>query len=316
MLAATARATGSALLVVLMFLGWGLIIGALVDYVAAEFLSLSAGSRPWQVWGTLIGILIAAYPSFYWSGNPLSPYADWLLRSAWMAVLIDSARRLLRRSYRHIYQAADIIFCIGGPMLFITALVGWWIIDEVTTPLLLLYLLVITIIGLLGIYNNMLRMLALGYFNGYWLVDDNRLSYPFEAPLVVYKNLRPFLPKDDFLPWVLVGLTSLLVAALSCSSLRLNFAFPHYQSLHRLYRVFEKTPERSMLANVLLLLIVLLSIPLACVLINGLVPVINIHCFFAAVAIWCMDAHWDERLQQEPALSGDFRYFLSGEWRK
>ena len=292
MLAATARATGSALLVVLMFLGWGLIIWALVDYVAAEFLSLSAGSRPWQVWGTLIGILIAAYPSFYWSGNPLSPYADWLLRSAWMAVLIDSARRLLRRSYRHIYQAADIIFCIGGPMLFIT------------------------IIGLLGIYNNMLRMLALGYFNGYWLVDDNRLSYPFEAPLVVYKNLRPFLPKDDFLPWVLVGLTSLLVAALSCSSLRLNFAFPHYQSLHRLYRVFEKTPERSMLANVLLLLIVLLSIPLACVLINGLVPVINIHCFFAAVAIWCMDAHWDERLQQEPALSGDFRYFLSGEWRK
>ncbi len=292
MLAATARATGSALLVVLMFLGWGLIIWALVDYVAAEFLSLSAGSRPWQVWGTLIGILIAAYPSFYWSGNPLSPYADWLLRSAWMAVLIDSARRLLRRSYRHIYQAADIIFCIGGPMLFIT------------------------IIGLLGIYNNMLRMLALGYFNGYWLVDDNRLSYPFEAPLVVYKNLRPFLPKDDFLPWVLVGLTSLLVAALSCSSLRLNFAFPYYQSLHRLYRVFEKTPERSMLANVLLLLIVLLSIPLACVLINGLVPVINIHCFFAAVAIWCMDAHRDERLQQEPALSGDFRYFLSGEWRK
>lgn len=73
MLAATARATGSAVLVVLMFLGWGLIIGALVDYVAAEFLSLSAGSRPWQVWGTLIGILIAAYPSFYWSGNPLFP---------------------------------------------------------------------------------------------------------------------------------------------------------------------------------------------------------------------------------------------------
>jgi hypothetical protein len=316
MLAATSRATGRLLLVALMFLGWGLIVGALADYVGAEWLSLSPGSRHWQVWGTIIGIFIAAYPSFYWPGNPLPRYAGWLVGSTWIASLLDSARRLLRRSYRHLYQTADIIFCIGGPMLFITALVGWWVIDEVTASLLLLYLLVITLIGLVGIYNNLVRMLALGYFNGYWLVDDNKLSYPFEAPLVVFKNLRPLLPSDDLLPWVMVVLAGLLVAVLGCSTLRHKFTLPYYQSLHRLYRVFEKIPERSKLANFLLLLIIVLSIPLACVLINGLVPLINIHCFFAGLAIWCMDAHWMERLQQEPALSGDFRYFLSGDWRK
>ena len=63
-------------------------------------------------------------------------------------------------------------------------------LDEVNGAVLLLYLLLIGIIGVIGVYNNLVRMLAIGYFNGYWLVDDNMLSYPFVAPLRVYGNIN------------------------------------------------------------------------------------------------------------------------------
>ena len=68
-------------------------------------------------------------------------------------------------------------------MLVLTAFVGWWLIDEIDAVMLLFYLGLICLISVAGIYNNLVRMIAIGYFNGYWLIDLNMLSYLFEAPL-------------------------------------------------------------------------------------------------------------------------------------
>ncbi len=37
---------------------------------------------------------------------------------------------------------------------------------------------------------------------------------------------------------------------------------------------------------------------------------INIHLYFAGVAIWFLDGYWQREVAQEPALSTDFRYLL------
>lgn len=89
-------------------------------------------------------------------------------------------------------------------------MVGWWLIEEISGPMLLFYMGLIGVIAIAGIYNNPVRMLALGYFNGYWIIDDNKLSYPFEAPMRVDETIELMLAQLGGALWPMMLIVGLL----------------------------------------------------------------------------------------------------------
>ena len=308
----------------LLILGWALLASSLVNYVKEQFLGLGSGSRELQVWGAVLGILLSSYQTFYWRENPLRRLVfvypgDGGPSQLQQAVI--SMGYAVKRGYRLVFQTADVIFCVGAPLLVMTALVGWWLIDEITGTLIIIYLVLISIIALVGVYNNLVRMLALGYFHGYWLVDENKLSYPFEAPVGVYNNIQITLAKigPDLLP--LLSFSALILYALylllPSATTEPNQAHDDRGSVLKPSSLLGlDSYRRSLLTNVLLAGICLLAIPFGCLVLNALVDLVNIHCFFAALLILLLDYHWRQEFEQEPALCGDCRYFLSNLWRK
>ena len=85
--------------------------------------------------------------------------------------------------------------------------------------------------------------------------------------------------------------------------------------LRRSLNVIETKLDRQVFSNMLFLGGVLLCIPLAFLFLNSLIDLLNIHLFFFGTAIGLMDFCWKAVLDDEPALSGDVQYLLSGLWR-
>ena len=314
MLAKALGALGTAMLLLLMFAGWGLVILSVAGYTGSGW-GLSMNKHQ-QVWVAMVGLALCGYQTFYWFKAPMALLRRSHLRLQWLHRFLVNIGAVIKQVYRHIFQAVDVLFCIGGPMLLVTALVGWWMLDEVNGAVLLLYLLLIGIIGVIGVYNNLVRMLAIGYFNGYWLVDDNMRSYPFVAPLRVYGNINIVGLEAVPLPWLLVGMGLLLLAVFICCTRQRSLLSSNYPSLvNSAFIYLSKAPQRTLMANLLLLLIVVLSVLPLIMTVNWLIPVINIHCFYAAIVIWILDSLWCREFEEEPALCGDCRYLFSGDWR-
>ena len=101
--------------------------------------------------------------------------------------------RALHALYINLYLLADVIFCVGAPLLIISASAGWWLLEEVSYLALLGYCCMISLIVFTGLYSNLVRPLSLCYFFGYWLLSDSMLLYPFAAPALVQKNIATML---------------------------------------------------------------------------------------------------------------------------
>ena len=195
--------------------------------------------------------------------------------------------RLLHTVYSHLYQTTDVLFCIGLPMLVITALVGWWLIDEVVLSSMVLYLCLLLAISITGIYSNAVRMLSVGYFNGYWILSSDWLSYPFIAPMRLQQNVDLMVAEVGMAVLPVLGVVCLLLylASSAATSVReLGVRQDHF--LRRSLNVIETKLD-----------------------------LLNIHLFFVGTAIGLMDFCWKAVLDDEPALSGDVQYLLSGLWR-
>ena len=67
----------------------------------------------------------------------------------------------------------------------------------------------------------------------------------------------------------------------------------------------------SLVTKLLVTAILLLGALAAALFVNAMVNLINIHFFFATLAIFWMDALWRAEFDQEPALCVDCRYLLS-----
>ena len=278
MLAKALGALGTAMLLLLMFAGWGLVILSVAGYAGSSW-AFSINKHQ-QIWTAVVGLALCGYQTFYWFKATMALFRRSYLPLQWLDRFLLNVGVVIKKAYGHIFQAVDVLFCIGGPMLVVTALVGWWMVDEVNGSVLLLYLLLIGVIGVIGVYNNLVRMLAIGYFNGYWLVDDNMLSYPFVAPLRVYGNINILGLETVPLPWLLAGMALLLlVVFIVCIRQRSLLTSNYTRLVNSVFIYLSKFSQRTLVANLLLLLIVMLSVLPLSVAVNWLIPVINIHCF-------------------------------------
>jgi len=317
MLAIARRSIATILSLVLLCLGWGLLGLAVVDYLSSEFLGAPSGSSPRRIWCGLLGMTIAGGMTFCGRNQLLKqvlpPLAAQLPGYAFVQNCLSALGRLVKRLYSLLYQTADVIFCIGIPILVLTALVGWWLIEEIYSSMLLFYIGLIAVIAIAGIYNNPVRMLSLGYFNGYWLIDDNRLSFPFEAPLLVDQTLALMLDQLGGALWPMMIIMALLFYF--CYWLLTSGRFWFEERRQTADINVEILLAQSVVAKLLVSAIALLGLLAAVIFVNAMIDLINVHCFFAALAIFWMDALWRVEFDQEPALCGDCRYLLSGRWR-
>jgi hypothetical protein len=321
--------------------GWALLGLSVFSYIAGDLLELFPVARHVEILAGLLGLLISCYFIFYNGNKPtqkpviaeISLQTKRVPGAIVLASFCSGLRRFVRRSYAVLYQTTDVVFCVGAPMLVLTAFVGWWLIDEIDAVMLLFYLGLICLISVAGIYNNLVRMIAIGYFNGYWLIDLNMLSYPFEAPLRVSATIELMYDQAGAALWPLMLTAALLFyltywlvtskrksvgyleGSLLESSVNSSLNSSTNSSAKKDFQLFEKLFSDSLVAKVLVAIILLVAAPICLVFIDAMVNVINVHCFFAALAIFWMDALWRVEFEQEPSLCGDCRYLLSGDWR-
>lgn len=311
MLVKALGALGRAMLLLLMLSGWSLVILSVSGYAGSDW---GFSSKHQQVWAVLVGLTLCGYQTFYWFKAPMGLHRRNHLPLQLLERFLLNVGFVIKTVYRYMFQAVDVLFCLGGPLLVAAAMVGWWVVDEVNGSMLLLYLLLIGIICVTGVYNNLVRMLAVGYFNGYWLFDDNMLSYPFVAPLRIYGNINIVGLETVPLPWLLTAMGVLLLAVFICCTRQRSLLSSNYTSkLNLVFIYLSKAPRRTLMDNLLLLLIVMLSVLPLVVMVTWLISVINIHCFYPVLVIWILDSLWGCEFEEESKLCGDYRYLFSGD---
>ena len=142
---------------------WCLFAIVLADYIVGDLAGLIDTSKQTQAWSLLLLFVLFV-------GTGLGG-----LVSSVLIVVQDLFASALRSVYVNVYLLADVLFCIGTPLLIISASAGWWLLPEVSYVSLLIYSCMISIIFFVGLCCNLVRLLSLGYFFGYWLVDDAML---------------------------------------------------------------------------------------------------------------------------------------------
>lgn len=318
MLGAASRLT----LVLLMLSGWVLLLLAGLDYLLGNLLGLFATANDTQVWGVFLGFTLSLYPTFYWQKNPFKLWWRKLKKSSappgligLIGQLAKSAVSLLRFVYTHLYQIADVLFCIGLPMPVVTAFVGWWLLDEVSLTSMVLYLCLLLAISIIGIYSNAVRMLSLGYFAGYWIIVPDWLSYPFAAPMRVQQNIDVMITQSGIgLLWALGVICLLLYLARSAATSLHDMGVIQEHFVKRSIAVMERKLEGSKFADRFFFAALILGFPAAFLSLNSLIDQFNIHLVFAATVIILMDINWKMAMDNEPTLSGDVQYLLSRLW--
>ena len=145
------------------------------------------------------------------------------------------------------------------------------------------------------------------------LLDDNKLAYPFEAPMLVDETTGLMLGQMGNALWPMMIIVGVL------------FYFCYWLMTCRRFLAegdgqdqiisFEKLFKQSLVTRLLVLAILLLGSVAAFIFISAMEDLMNIHCFFATLAIFWLDALWRVEFESEPTLCGDCRYLLSGQWR-
>ena len=228
------------------------------------------------------------------------------------------AARGLHYLYTNLYLLADVVFCIGAPLLIVAASAGWWLLDEVSYLALLGYCCMISVIVFSGLYSNLVRLLSLGYFFGYWLVSDDLLLYPFFAPALVQKNITIMISGSaaSWLPIIGLGLIVYLWARRRASrGLERQVSSSEQNSsisvVPKFLEAIPKASSRELFGSGLSLFCLVMAVPLAVLVLNNIIAYLNPHVLFAGFAIWILDRHWQTDVASEPALSSDFRYFTN-----
>ncbi len=318
-----------ALLVLIVVNAWFLLGIVVCDYLFGNLLGLFTTSIYSQAWAILLLVALSFSPPL--KATQLN-IKQWCSTTGVGIYLIGSlvryqaiAARILHSLYINLYLLADVVFCVGAPLLIITATAGWWLLEEVSYVALLGYCCLISVIVFTGFYSNLMRLLSLGYFFGYWLLSEDMLLYSFAAPALVQKNIVIMLSDsaNSWLPFVgLVLIVYLLVrkgsAAIDVGAESKADAADSRGSLvsfSALSRLFSKPLNRQLFGNYLSLFCLLMAAPLGILLLNSIITYLNPHVLFAGFAIWIMDRLWQSDVADEPALSTDFRYFANLIWK-
>ena len=287
----------------------------MVDYIAGDLAGLFDTSRQSQAWSLLL--LLALSRSSMLRVTNLR-IGQWLANSLLgaivgpvLAAVRDVFASAMRSIYISVYLLADVVFCVGTPLLIISASAGWWLLPEVSYVSLLIYSCMISIIFFAGLYSNLVRLLALGYFFGYWLLDQAMLMYPFVAPAAAQQNIA-LIMTDAFnalLPAVgLVLIVYLLARRHGLEMVKTAISTDSSCGAKQIL-------SREFFSNYLLLGCLIMAIPLIVVISLSLIGHINVHMLFIGLGIWGLDRHWQEDVASEPALSSDWRYFLKLSWK-
>lgn len=318
------RSLQRALLVLAVISAWCLVAALITSYLFGNIFGLFTVSVHSQAWIILLLALLSLCPALKVTQLKLR---QWCRTTAAGIYLTDhleplraTAARVLHALYINLYLLADVVFCVGAPLLILSASTGWWLLDEVGYLSLLGYCCLITLIVFSGLYSNLVRLLSLGYFFGYWLLSEHMLLYPFMAPALVQQNFILIVKSGSLNSWLpVVGLA--LIAYLFVR--RSRAAELHRQSSSarknkrpgKLFQLIPISFNRDLLGNYLSLFCLLMAVPLGVLLLNSIMGYLNPHILFAGFAIWILDRFWQEDVVNEPALSRDFRYFVNLIWR-
>jgi len=294
---------------------WCLFAIVLIDYVVGDLAGLIDTSRQTQAWSLLLLFGLSRSATLRADNQKIRQWfvgtgLGTLVSPAFSAVR-DLFASALRSVYFNVYLLADVLFCIGTPLLIISASAGWWLLPEVSYLSLLIYSCMISIIFFVGLCCNLVRLLSLGYFFGYWLVDEAMLKYPFVAPAAVQQNIA--LVMTDALNTLLPAFGLVLIVYL--------LARRHWLKMIKAALTkdssqgSEPVSSRVFFSNYLLLGCLVMAIPLIAVITHTAISHINIHMLFVGLGIWALDLYWQDDVASEPALSSDWRYFLKLSWK-
>ena len=305
------------LLVLVVINAW-FVFGMLVcDYLFGNLLGFFSTSIQTQAWA----ILLLAALSFSSALNAAQVnIKQWCSTTGVGIYLLGSvgrcqaiAAKILHVLYINLYLLADVVFCVGAPLLILTASAGWWLLDEVSYPALLGYCCMISIIVFTGLYSNLVRLLSLGYFFGYWLLSENMLLYPFAAPAQVQKNIAIMLSgsANSWLPVIGLVLVVYLLARKGSAAIKQKADISNSRGVSPgLFRLFSTPFNRDLFGSYFSLFCLLMAAPLGILLLNSIIVYLNVHVLFAGFAIWILDRLWQSDVADEPALSADLRYFI------
>ena len=313
-------------LVLVVVNAWFLLGIVVCDYLFGNLLGLFSSSIYTQAWAILLLVALSFSPPLKATQQNIK---QWYSTTGVGIYLFESlgkyqmiAARILHSLYINLYLLADVIFCIGAPLLVISATAGWWLLEEVTYAALLGYCCLISVIVFSGFYSNLMRLLSLGYFFGYWLLSEDMLLYPFAAPALVQKNTAIMLSgsASSWLPVVgLVLIVYLLArkdsAAIDVTVERKADIADSRGFLPALSKLFSKPLNRELFGSYLSLFCLLMAAPLGIFLLNSIIAYLNPHVLFAGFAIWILDRLWQSDVASEPALSRDLRYFVTLIWK-
>jgi hypothetical protein len=320
------QALQRAVLVLIVVNAWFLLSIVVFDYLFGNLLGLFATSIHTQAWAILL--LVALSFSSALKATQLK-IKQWYSTTGLGIYLLEKfsrnigryqtvAARALHGLYINLYLLADVIFCVGAPLLIISASAGWWLLEEVSYLALLGYYCMISLIVFTGLYSNLVRLLSLGYFFGYWLLSDSMLLFPFVAPALVQKNIATMLSGSisGWLPVIGLVLIVYLLARRGRATIIERSDWPGAKSpLRELFKLFPKRFNRQLFGNYLSLFCLLIAAPLLILMFNSIIGYLNPHVLFAGFAIWILDKLWQTDVLHEPALSSDCRYFVNLIWK-
>jgi len=319
------QALQRAVLVLVVVNAWCLLAIIVIDYLFGNLLGLFPTSIDTQAWAILLLVALSYSPALKAAELKIKQWYSTTAVAIYLAEKFaknisrykTAVARSLHAMYINLYLLADVIFCVGAPLLIITASAGWWLLDEVSYLALLGYCSIISLIVFTGLYSNLVRLLSLGYFFGYWVLSDSLLLYPFAAPALVQKNISTML-SSSFTSWLpVIGLV--LVVYLLARRGRANVDSSGWQGftrfLRELFKFFPEGLNRQLFGNYLSLLCLLMAAPLIIMILNSIIGYLNPHVLFAGFAVWMLDRLWQTDVIHEPALSSDCRYFVNLIWK-
>lgn len=318
-----------AILILVVVNAWFLLGIVVCDYLFGNILGFFSTSIYSQSWSILILVALSFSSALkaaqlnikqWYSTTGLGIYLT-EKTAAYLGGYQALATRALHTLYINLYLLADVVFCIGAPLLIISASAGWLLLEEVSYLALLEYSCMISVIVFTGLYSNLVRLLSLGYFFGYWILSSSMLLYPFAAPALVQKNVAIMVngSADNWLPVIGLVLIVYLLARVSRSNARNKASITDSAGpkslLQRFFKPFPRAYSRVIFGSYLWLFCLVMAAPLGILVLNSIIGYLNAHILFAGFAIWILDRLWKTDVVNEPALSTDFRYFANLIWK-
>ena len=315
-------------LTMVLLTAWGLTAVLIVSYFFGNIFGLISVSVHSQSWIILLLALLFPWPALKVTQRNLKQWYFTTGIGIYLAGRLEPPRaalaHILRGLYINLYLLADVVFCVGAPLLILTASVGWWLLDEVSYPSLLGYCCLISIIVFTGFYSNLVRLLSLGYFFGYWLLSEHMLLYPFMAPALVQENTLRIVQSGSLKSWLpVVGLA--LIAYLfvrrskSAAAQRIESKAAiggGRETPENIWQLISIRLNRDLLGNYLSIFCLLMAVPLGVILLNSMMGFLNPHILVFGFVIWILDRLWQRDVADEPALSRDLRYYANLIWKR